>query len=667
VAASGKFGRPVADIARRMRALGYATPDPDTLLSEPATDDDLALSHVDLDPEKSAYQPRQLTVSPAHLVAASGKFGRPVADIARRMRALGYATPDPDTLLSEPATDDDLALTRPDPDTFMYWYRSMEIDVSPPHLVAASHTLGRPVADIARRMRLLGYATPDPDAVTSRVADMSDVKVVTSILGRGGEISLAELLSKSRQVQLSPAATARWFGELGYTVMGYDRIPDEIRPLFQLDATARWWSATPPGDSDSNSPFWARHYVSFGEILQESVKHNLAAKRCAELLHACGYAVPEPSGLPDRVLSASELELAQASGLQQEVDRATLVGAAHRLQLRPAELRRRLSEIGIQAAAANDTEWPPSALDVALIEHIRPPDDVPRGWVIAISMALNLPASTIAGRLRTHGFEVDGEPPEAPDPAHLAVLDTVSERGLAGQRTKVAMRWFLETCSKTSTAPAQLSAALRAVGFDAPPASADRVLPEDAPILGLSRSQCLERAASRVRGGESGFNTLSAPFNRWRDGQVIDEIRVPIPVLVGAGILLERPVQDIAERLYALGFDIADPATVTSEDVAHDIRLLHDLWFDRPDHEWEILVDIAIRANWDLARAARRLYHYGLSLPAGLKIAPSAAPEQPATRRAKDDSALPEEDPESRGIPNGASRNHRWLRWRPGR
>ncbi|MER5644152.1 caspase family protein [Streptosporangium sp. NPDC002524] len=157
VAAAATTNRPPADIATRLTTLGFTTPDPSTLPNRLDHDDRTLLSQ-NLNGRRPWLDPTQ-PIPLQHIVAAAATTNRPPADIATRLTALGFTTPDPSTLPNQPDRDDRTLLSA-DLDGQSPW-----LDPTQPiplgHIVTAAATTNRSPADIATRLTTLGFRHSD--------------------------------------------------------------------------------------------------------------------------------------------------------------------------------------------------------------------------------------------------------------------------------------------------------------------------------------------------------------------------------------------------------------------------------------------------------------------------------------------------------------------------
>lgn len=154
-------GRDVHDVAARLTVLGYQV-DTGTGLaqSDQLTRDDLIITSGDLDGADPWLQPSEPVALP-HLLQAARRTRRSAHEIAARLEHLGYTVDvDLSAVDADKIRSKDLVFASTDLDGTRPWLNP-EHPVPLAHLFAAAVKTHRSMADVAARLDLLGYRTPD--------------------------------------------------------------------------------------------------------------------------------------------------------------------------------------------------------------------------------------------------------------------------------------------------------------------------------------------------------------------------------------------------------------------------------------------------------------------------------------------------------------------------
>jgi hypothetical protein len=156
-------GRDIHDIAARLTIFGYTVSNQfGELTTDQLTRDDLIIMSRDLDGADPWWPPDERIFLP-HLLHAARRTHRAAAEIAARLRTLGFAVDaDLDAIDVSSISSADLLVASKDLDAARPWL-DPQYPVSMSHLVAASNKLHRPLGDIATRLRSMGYPVPDFD------------------------------------------------------------------------------------------------------------------------------------------------------------------------------------------------------------------------------------------------------------------------------------------------------------------------------------------------------------------------------------------------------------------------------------------------------------------------------------------------------------------------
>ncbi len=156
-------GRDVHDVAARLTVFGYAvTTDFGQLKANELTRDDLIITSVDLDGSNPWLQLSEKVLLP-HLLKASRRVRQPARDIAARLEQLGYTVDVDLTAISvDKIRSNDLVFASNDLDGTRPWL-DPEHPVSLSHVLAAAQKLHKPMSEVAARLEVLGYRSPDLD------------------------------------------------------------------------------------------------------------------------------------------------------------------------------------------------------------------------------------------------------------------------------------------------------------------------------------------------------------------------------------------------------------------------------------------------------------------------------------------------------------------------
>ena len=151
-------GRDVHDVAARLTVFGYQLGV--GLLTDQLSRDDLIITSGDLDGSDPWLHPTEPILLP-HLLQASRRTRRPAPEIAARLEQLGYTVDvDLTCIVIDKIGSNDLVFASNDLDGARPWLNP-DYPVALSHLVAAAGKMHRPVAEVADRLNVLGYRTPD--------------------------------------------------------------------------------------------------------------------------------------------------------------------------------------------------------------------------------------------------------------------------------------------------------------------------------------------------------------------------------------------------------------------------------------------------------------------------------------------------------------------------
>ncbi len=156
-------GRDVHDITARLTVFGYVVrTELGELTVDQLTRDDLVITSQDLD-GSDPWLKQDEPVGLPHLLQAARRIRKPATEIAARLRQLGYAVDvDLGTIAVDKIRSNDLTYASNDLDGTRPWL-DRDRPVSMAHLLAAANKAHQPVREVADRLSLMGYSTPDLD------------------------------------------------------------------------------------------------------------------------------------------------------------------------------------------------------------------------------------------------------------------------------------------------------------------------------------------------------------------------------------------------------------------------------------------------------------------------------------------------------------------------
>jgi hypothetical protein len=150
-------------VAARLTVFGYqVSTNLGTVKSDQLTRDDLIITSGDLDGSEPWLQPTEPILLP-HLLQAAKRTRRPAREIAARLEHLGYTVDvDLTAIAIDKIQSNDLIFASNDLDGSRPWLNP-DYPVAVAHLLYAASKTHRPVTEVAQRLQVLGYRTPDLD------------------------------------------------------------------------------------------------------------------------------------------------------------------------------------------------------------------------------------------------------------------------------------------------------------------------------------------------------------------------------------------------------------------------------------------------------------------------------------------------------------------------
>ncbi|ABW14693.1 peptidase C14 caspase catalytic subunit p20 [Parafrankia sp. EAN1pec] len=620
-AAAVRTGRSVGQVAARLAALGFAVPDLATLPDQLDRDDRTLLSRG-LDGEEP-WLGSDRPVPVGHLAAAAVRTGRSVGQVAARLAALGFAVPDPATLPDQLDRDDRTLLSR-GLNSWMPWLDS-DRPVPVGHLARAAARTSHSPRQVAARLAAFGFAVPDPATLPDQL-DRGDRTLLSRgldgeepWLGSDRPVPVGHLAAAAVRTGRSVGQVAARLAALGFAVPDLATLPDQLdrddRTLLSCNLDGEWpWLDDLDGRSlwlDSDRPVPAVH------LARAAAKTGRSPFQVAARLAALGFAVPDPATLPDQ-LDRDDLILL-SRGLDgrspwldsdRPVPAVHLARAAAKTGRSPFQVAARLAALGLTVP---DPATLPDQLDrddlhllgderygwTSWLGSDRP---VPVGHLAAAAVRTGRSVGQVAARLAALGFTV-ADPATLPDQLDRGDLILLS-RGLDGRSPwlgsdrPVPVGHLAAAAVSTGRSVDQVATRLAALGF----AVADLATVPDQ----LDRDDLI-----LLSGGLDGRSP-------WLDS----DRPVSAGYLAVAAVRTGRSPRQVASWLAALGFAVADPATLPDQFDRGDLILLSDdrhgrwqsLGSDRPIPTVH-LAEAAVRTGRSPRQVASRLVALGFTVP----------------------------------------------------
>jgi hypothetical protein len=354
IRAAHRLGRDAADVAARLAVLGYPlAPECAGVHTAP---DDLVLVSRDLDGASPWLDPAE-TVSAIHLLQAAQKAERTPREVADRLATFGFRlVVDPDTLAGVTLTPDDLTIVSRDLDGSYPWLDPVA-PVTTLHLLRAAEASGRPVADIARRLVVLGHRVDinpdeiivdhlDPDDATMTSVDLDGAHPWLDVtqpvpavhLLRAARVTGRDLHDIAARLTVFGYTVRTDFGELTVDQLTRD---DLVMTSRDLDGSDPW---IPPGER-----------ILLPHVLQAARRTRRPAAEVVARLRQLGYPVDvDLSAIPADKIRSSDLVFASndLDGTRpwldpdQPVPLSHVLAAAHKTHQTLAEVSRRLEALG---------------------------------------------------------------------------------------------------------------------------------------------------------------------------------------------------------------------------------------------------------------------------------------------------------------------------------
>ncbi len=230
IAAAVETGQTPAQVTARLHKLGFTTPDPATLPTniEPS---DRIFVRAPLD-SRSPWLAIDQPVPHAHVIAAAVETGQTPAQVAARLHKLGFTTPDPATLPTNIEPNDRIIVTADRTGSSPWLHIDNPVPIG--HVIAAAVETGQTPAQVAARLKMLGFTTPDPASLATKSEPMDDIIVSTNLDGHrpwlspDQPISPGRLIAAAGKTGKSPADVATRLVTLGFVVSPLVMIHNEL-------------------------------------------------------------------------------------------------------------------------------------------------------------------------------------------------------------------------------------------------------------------------------------------------------------------------------------------------------------------------------------------------------------------------------------------------------
>lgn len=587
-------------VASRLTELGFDVPAHEWPTSVDSAD--LTLVSLTQDGSVSWLETNE-PVSLTYVLAAAHRTGRSPANVADRLRDLGFDVSQRRWL--ENLQSDDLVLMSLQPDGRGPWLPSEE---SPTigHVLTAASCVARSPESVADRLRKLGFAVPEND--WPEVVDVNDL-VLMSVdldgqapwLAPQEHVLPAHVLAAAARIGETPVHVVRRLTELGFPVEDH-AWPREVRND-DCGLLSRELNGLPPWLATDRS-------VPVLHVLLAAERTGREPAEVAARLSALGLSTPERVW-PDTVDSDDVRYLSRDLNgqppwleLDDHVPVHHVLTAAIAVRRSPAGIARRLAALG---CVVPERSWPEvfdgddlviTSLDLnSRRPWLEPYGKVPVGHVLAAALRTGRQAADVAGRLEALAFDV----PRVTWPVQVDSDDIlVLSRGLDGRAPwwdePVPARHLLVGAVRAGRGPSELAGRLQELGVSVSQHPWPSRLDDEDRLL-LSRD----------------LDALEPYLDP-------DE-PVPARHVIAASARTRRPQPEIADRLASLGLNV--PERPWPDSVGAVVRPLlsrgvdgREPWLDldAPVEASHILV-AATRTRRAPAQVAVQLRDLGLRVP----------------------------------------------------
>lgn len=465
VGAGAHTGKPLAEIAGRLRALGFLIPE--AALAPGTSDEDVPLiGKVNVAGQEPWVRPTG-PVPVSHVLQAAHARGVSVSQVLSRLAELG-CTRLPD-LPDRPVTEDALRLISVEGDGRAPWVADT---VPYGRILHAAAANGQGVGEVADRYRELGYpevdlpAGPLPGSVSEADADLAAVRtesLPTYWLTVGEEIPLWHVLLRADTEESAPAEIGRRLGALGFHRLPAS-LPDTAAPGDLVLISEKCNSQAPWLDPDTTVP---------SEHVQEAARrlgrnpYDIAVRLVA-LGHTLEF-TPQPG---DAVIASLNPEV-RFSWSSAKPSLGDVLFSARTLGRPPVEIVARLAELGYGWQALPDAGDFDDEDVLILSEGL----DSHAPWIVrgaTPSLLHVLRAAKATGRspqdiaARLTGL---GHAAQVPPQADVQDLGLVELAELVGPSTgSMRLEHILQLASHTGRSPAEAATRLSQLAYEVPDA-----------------------------------------------------------------------------------------------------------------------------------------------------------------------------------------------------
>ncbi|MFD5657932.1 wHTH domain-containing protein [Streptomyces hirsutus] len=454
VAVGVETGKAPAEIADRLRALGYTVPEQE--LPAKVSESDLPLISGRALTAAGPWLSRTDSVPVGHVLYSAHARGTSVASVLARLAELGHTRlPDvPDRHV----TEDDLRLIseRGDGDAPV-----LGDTVPYGRVVRAAAVSGTGPHEIAVRYRELGYTDvvlpdgPLPESVAERDADL--ITTDTGWLAPGEAVPLPYVVRRAHAEGVGPAAIARRLRALGFHQVPAP-LPETPHPG---DLVMISKNAEPGGPYLPSTGMAARHVLRAADVVGVS-PHDIAVR-----LVALGYTL-EFTPHPDDAVIVSENADGRAPWQYWTAGPGHVLLVAKVLDRTPEEINDRRGELGYEQRKLPDAGGFEEEDILLLSENL----DARGPWirwggtpslkhVLRAARATGRSPQETGQRLTLLGHEV--HVPPVLDVRDSDLLEAVPQLGKSMDLAEI-----LAVASRTGRSPAEVAARLRELDIEVP-------------------------------------------------------------------------------------------------------------------------------------------------------------------------------------------------------
>lgn len=491
-AAFGAHRSPL-EVVARLAELGLPVPE-----SVPAEihefDTDLLASRNEA---SGRYLPSSEPVPHGHVLMAAAVTGLTPSAVVARLTELGFDTTGVGRLPSEVRVGDQYLLKT------MATPAPLPLDEIVPvaHIMVAAAEQDRAPAEVAARLAELGYVTPAPETLPSRVG-RSDALIFTTQRAETrsyvqNPVPQLHVVLAALSTDRQPPHVAAQLAEAGIEITGV--VPEVLTPLDQKITRRRNRFRY-----DTDRPY-SDAFVSIGQVVNVALEVNeppgTVARRMAEL----GFTTPPSDCLPDDV-DSTDLQLLSAwisveehfyrrdthwLRTGQSLSLQHVLIAAAKTSRSPVSIARRLAEFGFGTPPEHLLDFDVRLEDLLLLsvnldglapwltgEHpalVRSNLVVPLGHVLAAASKLGKPPVEVVSRLSDLGLRSEAAPLPAKVERHDCKLlarvwrdNRSGEFAWIGEAAPVDALHLLVTAGNTAMTPAEVAGRLSELGVPVP-------------------------------------------------------------------------------------------------------------------------------------------------------------------------------------------------------